>query len=59
MTFVQILKILKQGDAEEKSVTSKKFAFYNPENRSHAFYDLGPDIGAVSHIGNDIEISSE
>ena len=43
-------------DAKEEPVTSTKFAFYNPENRKHAFYDLGPDLGAVSHIGNDIEI---
>ena len=43
-------------DAQEEPVSSTKFAFYNPENRSHAFYDLGPDIGVVSHIENDIEI---
>ena len=41
-------------DTQEDPVKSKKFAFYNPENRNHSFNE--PDIGADTHIGNDIEI---
>ena len=43
-------------DSERKPLTSSKYAFYNPENQNHAFYDLGPDIGARSYEGNEIEI---
>ena len=43
-------------DSEKKPLTSNKYEFYNPENRNHAFYDLGPDIGALSYEGHDIEI---
>ena len=43
-------------DSERKPLISSQYEFYNPENRNHAFYDPGPDIGTVSYEGYDIEI---
>ena len=43
-------------DSDKKPLTSNKYEFYHPENRNHAFYDLGLDIGALSYEGHDIEI---
>ena len=40
-------------DGEKEPLASTKYAFYNPETRSHAFYDLGPDLGLFSDVGND------
>ena len=50
------IESIEARDAEEDPLTSTKFEFYNPEARSHAFYDIGPDIGAVSFEGNDIQM---
>ena len=43
-------------DSEKEPLASKMYEFYQPEYRNHAFYDLGPDIGALSYEGNSIEI---
>ena len=50
------IESIEAKDSEKEPLTSNKYEFYNPENRNHAFYDLGPDIGALSYEGNDIEI---
>ena len=50
------IESIEAKDSEKEPLTSTKYEFYNPEIRSHAFYDLGPDIGALSYEGNDIEI---
>ena len=42
--------------SEKEPFMSNKYDFYNLENRSHAFYDLGPDIRALSYEENNIEI---
>ena len=42
-------------DAHEEPTTSVEYEFYDPQTRNHAFYDLGPDIGAIPQ-GNDIEM---
>ena len=56
MTFVPNIESIEAMDAEKEPLTSNKYEFYKPENRNHAFYDLGPDIGTLSYEGNDIEI---
>ena len=44
-------------DREHEPLLSTKFAFYNPKSQSHAYYDLGPDIGVFSNdVDNDIEL---
>ena len=50
------IESIEAEDAEKEPLPSNKYEFYNPENRNHAFYDIGPDIGARSYEGNDIEI---
>ena len=44
-------------DGEQEPLLSTKYAFYNPKTQSHAYYDLGPDIGVFSSdANNDIEL---
>ena len=40
-------------DAEKEPVQSTECAFYSPETREHACYNLGTDIGLSTHIAND------
>ena len=39
-------------DREKQTLPSIKYAFYNPETRSHSSYDLGPDIGLPFDVEN-------
>ena len=50
------IESIEAKDSEKEPLTSKMYEFYKPKNRDHAFYDLGPDIGALSYEGNSIEI---
>ena len=49
------IESIEARDAQEQPVISTKYEFYNPETRDHTQYDLGPDIGANSFVGSDME----
>ena len=47
------IECIEANDAETEPVQSSKYAFYKPETREHAYYDLGADIGLSTHLAND------
>ena len=46
---VENIESIEANDAETEPVQSPQYAFYKPETREHAYYDLGVDIGLSTH----------
>ena len=47
------IESVEANDAENQPIISPEYSFYNPQSHTHAYYDLGFDIGLTSHIPND------
>ena len=47
------IESVEANDAQNDPIPSTKYAFYSPETRDHAYYDLGADLGLTTNVEYD------